>query len=109
MFYQTMWVAYESLVQDDCDQDKAVFMSYVVDLKTLRDATSSAITLARLFVIPHVPFVRKMWRFTLSIAITISRRISIEATHCTVATCPQHPLFSLKKLLRLHEISPKPV
>jgi hypothetical protein len=46
--YWTLWVIYESLVRDDPDQDEAVFMSSIVDLKTLRDATGNAFTLARM-------------------------------------------------------------
>jgi hypothetical protein len=48
LFYMTMWVVYESMVRDDPDQNEALLMSSIVDIKTLRDASCSAITLARM-------------------------------------------------------------
>jgi hypothetical protein len=48
LLYWTLWVIYESLVRDDSDQNEAISMSSIVKLKTLRDASGSAITLARL-------------------------------------------------------------
>jgi hypothetical protein len=43
-----MWVIYESLVLNDPNHDEEVFMSSIIDLKTLRDASENAINLARL-------------------------------------------------------------